>query len=574
VTLDIFTIVNKIFSLYSILKEGGARMSMAQDIRKSGNIIDVIKGDIFQGTIIIREGRIHEIVREKVNSSNYILPGFIDSHIHIESSMLTPSEFARAASVHGTISVVGDPHEIANVLGLDGILWLIENGNNTPFKFFYSAPSCVPASTFEESGHVLGIEELKLLLSHEKVKALGEMMDFQGVLTNNKDILDKISLAKELNKPIDGHAPGLTGDDLKKYINTGILTDHESFTLEEALEKRNLGMKILVREGSAAKNFDALLPILKLHPNECMFASDDMHPDQLILGHINLLVKRAIKSGVNIMDVLRIASVNPIKHYNLDVGLLQPGDWADFIIVDNLNDLTILEVYSNGNLIAKDGTTLINRVEAKAINNFSLKKVNIEVYKIEDKKKDIRVIEIVEDQLITKELKIKPKIFEGKLVSDIDRDIIKIVAIDRYRKNTSFTGFIKNVGLKSGAFASSVSHDSHNIIAVGVDDESIAKAVQLIINEKGGLSAVDGDKGISLPLPIGGLISTKPVEEVAQMYQEIDKMVKKLGTTLNSPFMTISFMSLLVIPKLKISPKGLFDGSSFKYVDLYFCTFE
>lgn len=544
-------------------------MSMAQDLKISGNIIEVINGIIFQGTIIIREGRIHEIIKEKVNSNNFILPGFVDSHIHIESSMVTPSEFARAASVHGTISVVADPHEIANVLGLDGILWLIENGNSTPFKFFYSAPSCVPASTFEESGHVLGIEELRLLLSHDRVKALGEMMDFQGVLTNNKDILDKISLAKELNKPIDGHGPGLSGDDLKKYINAGILTDHESFTLEEALEKRNLGMKILVREGSAAKNFDALLPILKLHPNECMFASDDMHPDQLILGHINLLVKRAIKSGVNIMDVLRIASVNPIKHYNLDVGLLQPGDWADFIIVDNLNDINILEVYSNGNLIAKDGTTLINKVEAKAINNFTLEKVNIEDFKVEDKKKDIRVIEIVEDQLITKELKIKPKVFEGMLVSDIERDIIKIVAIDRYRKNASFTGFIKNVGLKSGAFASSVSHDSHNIIAVGVDDESIAKAVQLIINEKGGLAAVDGDKGISLPLPIGGLISTKPVEEVAQMYQEIDTMVKELGTTLNSPFMTISFMSLLVIPKLKISPKGLFDGSSFKYVDLY-----
>lgn len=534
----------------------------------SGNIVDVINNEIFPGTIEVKNGKIYKITRKNEVFNNFILPGFIDSHIHIESSMLVPSEFARTAVKNGMVAVVSDPHEIANVLGIEGVKYMIKNGNQVPFKFYFGAPSCVPATVFETSGAHLGPSEVKRLLKKEEIKYLGEVMDFPGVIAGDKDIIEKIEIAKHYKKPVDGHIPGIVGDELQKYFNAGISTDHEAYTKEEGLEKIRLGMKILIREGSAAKDFDALSSLIDEYPEYCMFSSDDRHPNDLVEGHINLLVKKAFSLGYDKMKVLTCACVNPVNHYNLDVGLLQIGDKADFIEVNNFEDLNIIRTVINGQLVSYKGWSLIQKVKTTHINNFQIRKKHLEDFEVKYSGGKINVIEAIDGQLITRRFIAEPKVENNKIVSDTQNDILKIAVVNRYKNTEPSIAFIKNFGFKSGAIASSVAHDSHNIIAVGVSDEDILKAVNLVIENKGGLCVVNNSKSKILPLPVAGLMTTKGAFKVAEEYKKIEKEAKDLGSNLADPFMTLSFMALLVIPDLKLSDKGLFDAKNFKFISL------
>ena len=533
-----------------------------------GNFVNVFNREIYPAQIIIENNRIKSINKTaNAEHKNFILPGFIDSHVHIESSMLIPSEFARLATIHGTVATVSDPHEIANVCGIKGVEFMIENGKKVSFKFNFGAPSCVPATAFETAGAEIDSEGVKTLLKKNEIKYLSEMMNFPGVLFKNNEVMKKIQIAHSLNKPVDGHAPGLRGEKAKQYIDAGISTDHECFTKEEALDKLKYGMKILIREGSAAKNFEALIDLLNDYPDKIMFCSDDKHPDSLLEGHINLLCKRAIAKGIDVFKVLQAACINPIEHYNLDVGILREGDPADFIIVEDLENFNVLETYVNGQLVSKNGKTLIEPVSCDLINQFNCSEITPSDLKIKfNNEEPVVAIEALDGQLITNKISYKSKTEAGKIISDPINDVLKLAVINRYKNAPVAKAFIKNFGLKEGAIASSVAHDSHNIIAVGVDDNSIAKAVNLIIKEKGGVSCVSSKKEMILPLPIAGLMSNEDGYKIARMYTAIDQMAKEIGSTLSAPFMTLSFMALLVIPHLKLSDLGLFDGDAFKFV--------
>ncbi len=538
-----------------------------------GNIVDVFNKEIFYGEVLVYNGKIKEVIKtagEKF-AEKYILPGFVDSHVHIESSMLVPSEFARLAVVHGTVATISDPHEIANVCGMDGINFMINNGKTVPFKFNFGAPSCVPATIFETSGAALNAVDIDALLQKDEIKYLSEMMNFPGVLHGDEEVMKKIAAAKKYNKPVDGHAPGLRGKIAKQYIAAGISTDHECFSAEEAFDKLKYGMKILIREGSAAKNFDALIDLMHDHSENMMFCSDDKHPDSLVEGHINLLCERAVTKGIDIFKILQAACVNPVLHYKMDVGLLRTGDAADFIIVEDLNHFKTLQNYIDGVLVASEGKSLINAETSGLINQFDCTEKTVTDFSIAyTGAKEIFVIEAMEGQLITNKLKCTPKIVNNEVVSDTTNDVLKIVVVNRYKNAPVAKSFVKNFGLQQGAFASSVAHDSHNIIAVGIDDESICRAVNLVIKEQGGVSAVapGGNNDMVLAFPIAGLMSNDDGYTVAAKYTAIDKMVKeKLGSTLASPFMTLSFMALLVIPHLKLSDLGLFDGDGFAFIE-------
>lgn len=536
----------------------------------SGNIVDIINRKIFSGTVHVENGKITEVVKDPtIQAKSYILPGFIDSHVHVESSMLIPSEFARLASVHGTVATVSDPHEIGNVLGLEGIRYMIENGKKVPFHFYFGAPSCVPATSFETSGANIGPQEIEKLLTQDGLKYLSEMMNFPGVLNKDPEVMEKIGITHRLNKPVDGHAPGLRGEQAKKYIEAGISTDHECFELDEALDKIKYGMKIIIREGSAAKNYEALHPLIKMYPDKVMFGSDDKHPHELVKGHINLLVKRSIgENRYDIYDVLRAASYNPVIHYQLDVGLLRENDSADFIVVDNLEDFTVLATYVKGIKIAEGGKTLIDRIEASTPNHFNAKEIKPSDIAVKATGFKIRVIQPTDGQLITKSAVMDAKIVDDHYVSDAKHDILKLVVINRYIEETPAIAFIQNFGLKRGAIASCIAHDSHNIIAVGATDKDICNAVNLLVKHKGGIAAVDGSESVVLPLPIAGIMTNEDGYVVADQYSTIDALAKSLGTRLSAPFMTLSFMALLVIPELKLSDKGLFDGKTFTFVPL------
>jgi adenine deaminase len=532
----------------------------------SGNIVDVLNSEIYPGTLRISNGRIVDILRQYGEYGHYIIPGFVDSHIHIESSMLTPSEFARVAVIHGTVAVVSDPHEIANVLGVEGVKYMIDNSQTVPVKFYFGAPSCVPASAFETSGASIGPEQLAELLRLQEIRYLGEVMNFPGVLSSDPTVTSKISMARKYSKPIDGHAPGLRGKDLEKYVNAGISTDHECFTKEEALEKIRLGMKVQIREGSAATNFEELIDLAEHYPETCMFCSDDRHPDDLVRGHINELVNRALDHGIELMKVLRVACVNPVLHYNLDVGLLRIGDYADFLEVDSIDDPRVVRTYINGEIVAEDASSLIPQRASKVVNNFKVAKKLVADFALPYREGNLHVIEAIDGQLITDKLVASPKIRQGYIVSDIEGDILKMAVVNRYQDAHVAIGFVKNFGLKRGAIASSVAHDSHNIIAVGVTDEDLCRAVNLIIENKGGISAVSKGREMVLPLPIAGLMSNKSYSHVARKYIDLDNMAKSLGSPLHAPFMTLSFMTLLVIPKMKLSDKGLFDGETLEFM--------
>jgi adenine deaminase len=537
-------------------------------MRLKGQIVDIINRRIYKGEITILEGRVARIVEKNHNEHQYILPGFVDAHIHIESSMLVPSEFARLAVKHGTVATVSDPHEIANVLGVEGVEFMIQNGKKVPFKFNFGAPSCVPATSFESAGAIIDSEAVKKLLQNPDIKYLTEMMNYPGVLFDDDEVMKKIAWAKHYNKPVDGHAPGLRGDDLTKYIKAGITTDHECFTFEEGLEKLHKGMKVLIREGSAAKNFEALIDLLPEHFENMMFCSDDKHPDDLLLNHINKLCARAVAKNIDIFKVLQVACINPVKHYNLDVGLLNAGDLADFIIVEDLIDFKVLQTYINGTLVFDHGISHIKPVLFKALNNFKTDKKQVSDFRFESNANQIRVIEALEGQLVTNEILADSLIKNNNLVSNINQDILKMTVVNRYQNQKPAIAFIKNFGLKKGAIASSVGHDSHNIIAVGVSDEAICEAVNLIIENKGGICAVSNTEKKIIPLPVAGIMSDADGETVGVKYAEIDHLAKQLGSTLNAPYMTLSFMALLVIPSLKLSDKGLFNGSTFKFTPL------
>lgn len=540
---------------------------MSDSFEIQGYIIDIQNSTIFPGTVLVENGAIKSIQKMTTAPSRYILPGLVDSHIHIESSMLTPYEFARKALIHGTVATVSDPHEIANVCGMDGIYYMLENAAEAKLKINFGAPSCVPATTFETAGATITPENIRELMARDDIRYLTEMMNYPGVLFNDPVVMEKIQIAKSYNKPIDGHAPGLMGDDAIKYIEAGITTDHECFTKEEALHKLKHGMKILIREGSAARNFEALHELISEYPHMTMLCSDDKHPDELITGHLNLIVKRALAKGHNLFDVLRVACINPVKHYNLPVGLLQPNDPADFIVIDNPENFNILETYINGEKVAENGECILPSKSHRVINNFNCAIHSPVDFEYPISNEDIPVIEAIDGQLITNKLFAKPKIKNGFAVADVENDILKLVVVNRYNASKPAVSFIKNFKIKNGALASTVAHDSHNIIAVGTDDESIAKAVNLLVMNHGGLSAVDEQSELVLPLPIAGLMSPLSCNEIGESYSAIDKKVKSMGCNLRAPFMTLSFMALLVIPKLKLSDKGLFDGEKFEFVN-------
>jgi adenine deaminase len=534
------------------------------------NLVDIPRQTIYPAEVVVFGGKIYAIrsIPKLTNQPSYILPGFIDAHVHIESSMLAPSEFARLAVVHGTIATVSDPHEIANVCGLAGVEFMIENGKKVPFKFNFGAPSCVPATVFETAGAKLDSGDIEKLLKRDDIKYLSEMMNFPGVLNKDEEVMKKIAAAHKLNKPVDGHAPGLRDKQAKQYIAEGISTDHECFTKEEALDKLQCGMKIIIREGSAAKNFEALIDLLNDWPDMIMFCSDDKHPDSLVLGHINQLCARAVTKGIDVYKILKAACINPVLHYQLDVGLLREGDPADFIVVKDLKNFEVVKTFIDGELVAEDGKSKIENQKLRIINNFSCSKKNISDFEMKwNGEKENPVIEALDGQLITNRLFAAPVIINNVIISNPEKDILKIAVVNRYNDAPVAKAFIKNFDLKKGAIASSVAHDSHNIVATGVDDENICRAVNLLIEKKGGVSAVGNGKEMILALPVAGLMSNEDGYKVAAAYTAIDKMAKEeLGSALSAPFMTLSFMALLVIPHLKLSDKGLFDGDRFEFV--------
>jgi adenine deaminase len=539
-----------------------------------GNLVDIPAKRIYPAELTILDKKIssiRELDKSEPIPDYFICPGFIDSHVHIESSMLLPSEFARLAVVHGTVATISDPHEIANVLGISGVEYMIENGRQTPFYFYFGAPSCVPATEFETAGASMLSGEVDQLLSKPEIKYLSEMMNFPGVIHDEEEVMKKIASAKKYNKPVDGHAPGLRGGDLYKYVNAGISTDHECFTSEEALEKLKLGMKILIREGSAARNFEALADLLNDHWENMMFCSDDKHPDSLVKGHINQLCARAVAKKIDVFKILSAACINPVLHYDLEAGQLRTGDSADFILLKDLENFDVVQTYLKGQLVAENGKSKLSSVQnLKAVNKFNVELTTPEdfIFKANPTHSNYPhpIIGAYDGQLITGKYEFPLKAEKGEWKSDVTHDILKIVVINRYEKAPIAKAFIKNFGLKTGALASSVAHDSHNIIAVGVSDEALSKAVNAIILEKGGISLISQTGERKLALSVAGLMSRDDGYLVAETYTEMDLIAKQMGSGLQSPFMTLSFMALLVIPHLKLSDLGLFDGDRFQLV--------
>ncbi|MCB2197347.1 MAG: adenine deaminase [Bacteroidetes bacterium] len=535
----------------------------------SGKLVDIVQRRIYNAEVTISDGQIKKIEEVDQSQENYIIPGLVDSHVHIESSMLIPTSFARAAVKNGTVATVSDPHEIANVMGVKGVEYMIENGKKSPFKFYFGAPSCVPATPFETSGAVINAEQIKTLMSNPDIYYLAEMMNFPGVIYNDEEVLKKINYAHAANKPIDGHAPGLSGEGLQKYADQNISTDHECTTVDEAVDKIKKGIIIQIREGSAAKDFENLFPLIKSHPDKIMFCTDDCHPDDLVKGHINKIISRAVKKGADVFDVITAATKTPKEHYKLNNGLLQKGDPADIVLVDNLEEFNPIQTYIDGKLVYDKNEVLIEKTKEKPINNFNCSTIKTEDILVKNQGEHIQVIVAKDGDLLTGKETITPSVQNGKIIADINRDILKIVVVNRYRDEKPQVGFIKNFNLKKGAIAGSIAHDSHNIIAIGTNDQDIVKAVNTIIENKGGITAVEGDHSKSLVLNVGGLMSTQEADEVADKYHQAHAMAKDFGSDLTAPFMTMAFMALLVIPELKIGDKGLFDVSKFEFTSLF-----
>jgi len=543
---------------------------MSSAFSVAGHLLDLHDRTRRPVTVHVWNGGIDRIERTDDVPDRFLLPGFVDAHVHVESSMLTPSEFARAAVPHGTVATVSDPHEIANVLGGEGVEYMIEDGKQVSFNFAFGAPSCVPATPFETNGATLGPDAVAALLDRDDVPYLSEMMNYPGVIHRDDDVMAKIEAAQVREKPVDGHAPGLRGEGVEKYAAAGIETDHECIDIEEAREKLDAGMKIMIREGSAAKNFDELIPLMDEAPDRLMFCSDDKHPDALVDSHIDGLARRAIARGYDCYDVLRAACVHPVEHYGLDVGLLREGDPADFIVVDDPEALTVQRTYVKGELVAEDGDTLIERVPSDVANQFEAEPVTPAAFQVEADGDRMRVITAADNQLMTGETVVETPAEDGRAVADSERDLLKLAVVNRYESSVEpAVAFIRGFGLKEGALASSVAHDSHNVVAVGTSDDALARAINAVIRQEGGISAVAEGTHV-LPLPIAGLMSDESHDVVARRYTRLSNYVQEeLGSPMDAPFMTLSFMALLVIPQLKLSDHGLFDGEAFEFVDLF-----
>lgn len=547
-------------------------MSMASaegSIELQGRIVDVVRGEIFPGRLQLREGRVEAVERDPRARGGWLLPGLVDAHVHVESSLLPPSEFARAAVIHGTVATVSDPHEIANVLGIEGVEFMVRDAARVPLKFCFGAPSCVPATPFETSGAVIDAEAVGTLLGWPGIGYLSEVMNFPGVIAGDAGVLAKIGAARKAGKPVDGHAPLLRGEALGRYAAAGIVTDHECVSLGEALEKAALGMKILIRRGSAADDSDALLPLLGARPQSCMFCSDDLHPDDLVRGHVNLTVAKALAAGFDPVAVLRAATLNPVRHYRLPVGLLQPGDPADLVEVGDLRGFDVRRTFIGGRLVAEGGRSLLPRSAVETPNRFGAAPKTLEDFRLPVSGARARAIVARDRSLITGEEWVAPRVEQGQAVADPARDLLKIAVVNRYRDAPPALGLVRGFGLARGAIASSVAHDSHNVVAVGASDADLCAAVNAVIASRGGLCLADGARRLELPLPIAGLMSDLEFPQAGARYQALNGAARDLGSPLRAPFMTLSFMALLVIPRLKLGDRGLFDGERFAFVPVF-----
>ena len=534
----------------------------------TGKIIDIYKRKVYPARINIDGDRIEAIEEVGESDDVYIMPGLADAHVHIESSMLVPSHFAVAAVRQGTVAVVSDPHEIANVLGVEGVRFMTKNAETVPLKILFGAPSCVPATDFESTGARLSAEDIEELLNDGSTGFLAEVMNYPGVVYDDKEVYRKIESAKRKGVRIDGHAPGLTGEALLKYIKAGITTDHECSTIGEALEKIAGGMKILIREGSAAKNLEALAPLLLSYPESVMLCTDDLHPETLANGHINLIVSRLISMGYNMYDVISAATKNAFEHYKINAGTLRKGDPADFIIVDDPARMNVLQTWIDGKCVFDGERTTFSPGIVDKVNRFRCSRLLPREIQVKNQGGNIRVIVAQNGELLT-ECEIIDAGTGEYVMPDPEKDFLKICVKERYNDGAPAVAFIKGFGLKKGAMATSVAHDSHNIIAVGCSDREIAAAINMIVDAGGGMSVVSDDGADILKLPVAGLMSDMPVTAMAHRYERLSETVHSLGSRLDAPFMTLSFMALLVIPRLKLSDRGLFDGTDFKHVPLF-----
>jgi adenine deaminase len=532
----------------------------------AGNIVDIHNCEIYPGVVTVTGDRIVSIERNTNSYECYILPGFIDAHVHVESSMLLPTEFARAVVGHGTVAVVNDPHEIANVLGTAGVEAMMEESKKAVIKFFYGIPSCVPATPFDRTANTISTEETERWACSGNFVALSEMMNLPGVIHRDPEVMTKLAIARKYNLRIDGHAPGVVDETtLNAYIGSGVETDHESVTLEEARVKISNGMKILIREGSAAKNYHALRTLIATHTDDVMFCTDDAHPDDLLQwGHIDHIVRQALKDGFGLFDVLQVASVNPVLFYRLDMGLLREGDFADFIVVNDLDAMQVISTFLRGEKVFPLLSPVARSKENAYPNLFHHDRIT-EAHIATSLTGKIHCIQVQPDELVTKKIAYTPRKIENKFESDVSADVLKIVYVNRYFNLPPKVGFISGIGIQEGAFASCISHDSHNMIAVGCSDAELTRAINQIIDQQGGLAVIHGDKLLSLPLPIAGIVSEREAAEVARRYRELNDEITRLGSPLHSPFMTLSFMALIVIPAYKIGEKGMFDVEKFEF---------
>ena len=547
----------------------------------NAGIVNVFSGEIIPGSIAVAKGYIIGFgsypAKRVVNmKGRFVAPGFIDAHVHIESSMSCPTEFARSVLPHGTTTVAADPHEIANVLGAEGIGYMIDSSKDQPVNIYFTLPSCVPATDMETSGAKLGADDLLPFMDNCRIIALGEVMNFPGVICRDNEVLRKIEGMKKQIKPVDGHAPGLTGRDLYAYISAGIFSDHECTTEKEAKEKLNAGMHIMIREGTGAKNLEDLLPIINRQTaRRVMWCTDDRHPHDIIKeGHIDYIVRSAIRMGLDPVIAIQMATINPAEYFGLNhVGAIAPGRQADLVVFSDIKNPVIEEVYFRGNLAAKEGKMLPEIKRPAPLNIRS--SMNIDIAKIDFSipalSRQARVIEVISDQIVTGQSLIKVAVSGNSAVSDIKRDILKIAVVERHKgtHNTGM-GFARGFGLKQGALASSVAHDSHNIIIVGTNDEDMKTALEAVVKMGGGLAAAGNGKILAaLPLPIAGLMSLQPLKTIKEKLDNLINISREFGSSLSDPFMTLSFLALPVIPELKITDKGLVDVSKFRIVPLF-----
>lgn len=534
-----------------------------------GHIVNIAERTVRPGEIHVSDGIIRSVTElDSVPAgSPYYLPGFTDAHIHIESSMMVPENFAKVAAAHGTVGAVCDPHEIANVMGTEGIDFMIGNGKNSRFAFHFGLPSCVPSSHLESAGAVIDAAMTRELIRRDDLHFLAEMMNYPGVMSGDGEVMAKLEAAKEAGKPVDGHAPGLSGESLERYIVAGITTDHECYTPEEAAEKISKGMKVIVREGSAARNFDTLCPVLDSHPGKVMLCSDDKHPDDLIKGHIDEMVRRGIRKGISVWNMLEAACVVPVIHYGLSTGLMRPGDRATFIAVDNLSDFNVLTTVMDGFTVydretgVDESAITTGNAPLVPLNNFRAEPVSAADLDAGIHEGTVNVIVATDGELVTGRERVDASRLD-------DPGIQKIVVYNRYGKGNPKVGFIRGFGLSSGAFGTTVAHDSHNIVAAGTSDTEIADTVNALIRAEGGMAVTVGGHTHVLPLPVAGLMSTWDAERISSTYRMLDGKVKEMGCTMHAPFITLSFMALPVIKDLKITDKGLVDVNSFSIIPL------